>query len=676
MTIFVRGCNPIWSLVDLTGHQFDDTFYMFVLENTIPYIPSTVYHDVSGTIPWNNPIQFLANGTLPVDIYWNPDLVYRLEFRQGDTQTDPLIYEVNNYTPGGSGITPVDTSAIASDNQVTNPQFSLISFASPYSQTSITDPDPIEVAPGWFLKLAGTGNVALERVALTATQANETNAPYALRITLSGSWSASPYLYQRFNENGMLWSTFTRSRYVASSITAKVDGAPQSILAQLYDSMGTALTTVLDDTTLNGTYNEYTGTGLMPSTTNTNTPPAAYIEYRLFLPTSIDVYVTSIQLVSTLSNFHVQYIQETIERQQDHTFHYYLDSLLQQQKQSVLTGWDFGLNPWQFSSATSTNLPTFGYIADQTIMFQQAYVASAAGNNIATNRGSLAQNYGFKVTAVTATNQFAMIQYIDPTSIRTGWGKTFSSMVKLVAQLQGTVSLKMRLIYRASLPSPISQTEPIASWAPLGQPVYAAGWTAISPANDPTYVLTNGSSTLKFEGFELPVSTNASMTLGIVIYTTTPMTQTGTADNIVFNSVSLVQNDFAIETPALSFDETLRRCQFYYRKSFLVGTVPTTNVGAGTGESVGTQVAAAGIVAQGPVIRFDYPMRGTPGVTLFNPLAANNEIRDTSTGTNWVGSGPVDITALGFVAIGTTPGGSALGNGSSVHWFANAVLGE
>jgi len=55
-------------MVDLTAHAFDDTFYMFVLENTIPYIPATVYHQPDGT-PWTNPIRFLANGTLPVDIF-------------------------------------------------------------------------------------------------------------------------------------------------------------------------------------------------------------------------------------------------------------------------------------------------------------------------------------------------------------------------------------------------------------------------------------------------------------------------------------------------------------------------------------------------------------------------------------------------------------------------------
>ncbi len=578
MAIYVRGSNPIWSMVDLTGHQFDDTFYMFVLENTLPYIPATVYHTPSG-IPWTQPIQFLANGTLPVDIFWDPDKVYRLEFRQGNTQSDPLIYEVDNYFPGSGGDIPVDTTAIATDNQITNPQFSLISFNSPFSLTA-TNPDPIEVAPGWFLNLTGTGTVTLTRVALTSTQPTASNAPYALRITLTGTWTGTPYLSQRFNENGMLWSTFNQPRYVSNSITARVEGAIQNISAQLVDSMGTPLTTVLNSTPITDSYNEYDDHGLMPVTTNTDTPPDAWIEYRLFLPTTVDIFLTSIQLVTSNSINNFQYIQDTIERQQDYTFHYYRESLLRQQKECVLTGWDFGLNPWQFYNVGSTNLATFGYTADQTIMVQQAYVASASGNNISTTRGSVAQNYGFLVGAQAATNQFAMIQYIDPATIRTGWGGVFSSLVKLVAQLQNpalALRLKMKLIYRSGLPPTLSQTQPIASWAASGEPVFAAGWTAITSNNDPVYNIVNGANTLLFEGFELPLSNNANMTLGIVIYTLDSMLSSGTPDNMLFNKVSLVQNDFAIDTQSLTFDETLRRCEYYYEKSYNVDTPLFTN---------------------------------------------------------------------------------------------------
>ncbi len=318
MTLGVRGFNPIWSEVDLQGNLFDDTFYLFVLENTIPYIPADVYHDPNLNTIWMNPIQFLANGTLPVDIYFETGVAYRLEFRQGPTQADPLIYEVNNYMPGTGGSTPVDTVAITSSNQITNPQFSLISFTSPFTFTG-TDPDPIHVAPGWYLEVAGTGNITIAQVPLEVTTKNPSNAPYALQLTLSGWNEGSVFLRQRFVQNGMLWANKT----VSSAITAQLIGLPQSISATLVDSNDSLLATVLPaTTTVNQAWNEFTGHDSLPDTTNPDTPPAAYIDYLLALPSTIDILVTSIQLVVQDINDESEpaFDQDSINRQIDHTY--------------------------------------------------------------------------------------------------------------------------------------------------------------------------------------------------------------------------------------------------------------------------------------------------------------------------------------------------------------------
>ena len=105
VTAFIRGSNPIWSMVDLNGKQFDDTFYLYVLTDSIPYIPATVYQDDSGLIPWTFPIQFLGNGTLPQNIFFANNTFYRLEIRQNvgplpRSQNDPLIYLIPDYNPG------------------------------------------------------------------------------------------------------------------------------------------------------------------------------------------------------------------------------------------------------------------------------------------------------------------------------------------------------------------------------------------------------------------------------------------------------------------------------------------------------------------------------------------------------------------------------------------------
>jgi hypothetical protein len=311
----VRGSNPIWFEVDLTAHAFDDTFYLFVLNNEIPYQPLNVWQDPFGNVIWSNPIRFLANGTLPNNIYYDPDTVYRLEFRQGPTQQDPLIYLVENYVPGASGETPIVDTTFATDNQISNPQFALINFTSPLTLNSISS-QIIKVAPDWFLHLTGSGNVTLTQVLLNSTAQDPTNASYALQIQLSGSWTQA-FLSQRFNQNGILWS----NTFVSSSITALSGNAPQNISAKIVDSQGNTLTSVLPTTALTETFNEYVGVGQIFSSANTDFPPGAYIEYQLSLPTNCNVTLTSFQLISGDTEITYPYEQTTIQRQIDQTYH-------------------------------------------------------------------------------------------------------------------------------------------------------------------------------------------------------------------------------------------------------------------------------------------------------------------------------------------------------------------
>lgn len=671
----VRSFDPVWVNFDLTGNLFDDTFFLFVLNNTFPYVPATVYHDLNGTIPWNNPIQFLANGTLPVDIYWDPNVVYRLEFRKGNTQNDPLIYLVPNYIAGGgSGPTPPAGNSLLSSNQMTNQQFSIVSF-NPPTTFAVSGPQDIQVAPGWVLSVTGTGNAILDIVPLndSAPDITPTNAPYALNVEFSGTVTGT--LKQRFNQNGSLWGNKT----VSSSITAKVDATPVTISAVLVDSNSTQMGIVLPATVLSTTFTEYTGFSNLAGTTNPDFPPAAWVEYQLILPVNTNVYVSSFQLVSgAVPDLTVKYGEETVERQVDHAFHYYANSLLIMPKSSLLAGWAFGLNPWQFTSTTPANVSVNGYIADQTLIVQQNYVASASGNNISAGRASFTQNYGFIVTAVTALNQFGIIQYIDPTTIRPYWGNKLSALATLSA-LKKTPSnnlrLKARLLYRASLPPTISQTEPVATWTAGGEPVYAAGWTAIAPLNDPAYNLTNGANQVKFESFQLPASSNANMTLALVLYTVDSMDSTGTPDNIVFNNVSLTPNDFAVDCNVLTFDEELNRCRYYFQKSFPQGTLPAS--GAGLSGSVVFVISTPNPnLCVGPIVRFDTPMRGTPIITSYNPNGAGGQIfSNGAVPGDWTGTTAQIISSIGFYTGGVPNVGAVNGEACLVHYTAAAILG-
>lgn len=682
MALCVRGFNPVWLFVDLQGNVLDDRYYMFVLENTIPYIPAVVYHYPDFTGPWTQPIRFLGNGTLPTDIFFDNSQLYRLEIRMGPTQSAPLIYVINDYSPGGSGSNPpTPTVTFSSSNQITNPQFSLVSFSGIFSLTGTTNPAPIEVGPGWFLELIGTGNVELEQVSLNDLNENPSNAPYLLRIKVSGWSDNGVTLRQRLQQNGMLWA----NKIVSSAITTRVEGVPQSLTADLFDSNGTPLGQVLMVDALSSDLTEYTGHAQLLETTNPDFPPSAYIDYRLNINSNIEIFVSSFQLIVQDQPIEFSYEQDTIDRQIDHTFHYYKDSILMIPKDSILTGWNFGLNPWQFSPTADTVLPTFGYTTDQTIVVQQNYVSTTTTNNVQIGRADATKNYGFKVTAFSANNQFAIIQYLDPTDIRPYWNQILSCLIKLNAQKQSsnTLRVKMRLIYRNSLPPILAQNEPISTWTSGQDPVFSGGWTAIAPLNDPTYNLSSGDNILSFDGINLSpsITITDNMTLGIVIYTLNNMVSTGTPDNIVFNDISLVPNRFSIASNPTTFNESLIKCQYHYRKSFPVSVLPANFVGQLGASYLSISINSTTRVGTGPSPEFDYPMRAIPSITLFNPGPSSpftGAIYNFTTSSPWSPSTVVTntISVRGFATTGTAPISSNQGDLSGVHWTAAALLGR
>lgn len=692
-TLLVRGSNPVWSFVDLTGHQFDDTFYMWVLQNDIPYFPATVWEDISGNVPWTQPIQFLANGTLPIDIFWDPNVVYRLEFRQhidpltSPTQADPLIYLVENYSPGGSGSTP-SASGIITENQIANPQFSEITFDSPYTITAATD-ITLEVAPGWILELTGTGNLSLERIALTSTLTNPTNAPYALRITLSGWHSPGVKLIQRFAENGMLWaSTPGHTRYVSSSVTARVEGDPAFISAQLVDSMSTVLQTILPSTQLNGSFNEYKGFGVMPVTTNTNTPPAAWIEYQMLLPSTVDIYLTSFQVIQSEIAGNFEYEQNSIDRQIDHLFHYWKPKLAFKPLPSYLTGWDFPLNPAQFYGRTVTPKAVGAnkafYAWDQTLVFQTVDNSVAVGNSTF-GGGSLAL-----ALQPTTDMQAAIMQYLPAPIAVNMLLNRLCSMVTCGANVPVTATITLWYTTNVSLPTlpAVFFTGLDANGLPTG---VIGGWSKVprGPANiygDAKFTIpavpntTNeGYGQIGISGWNLDNFATASTAtyFAIVIGTATIVSGFNT---VGFKSVSLQSGDISTIPAPQTPDEVLRECQYYFQKSFLPATAPAQNAGFGTGEEYSIQNAPAGSVSGiGPIVRFSTPMNHTPFVTLYNPIAANGEIA-TQTFGSWSSSLPSAgnqtlVTVNGFPTRGTTPLLSGIGNLIMVHWTASALLG-
>lgn len=616
--MFIRGTNPIWLVADLTGHLVDDSYWMFVLENEIPYIPASVYHDPDTmATPWTNPINFLANGTLPVDIYWDPGTssdpkTYRIEIRRGNTQSAPLIYLIENYVPGEGGgeINPTDIG-FTTDNQITNPQFSIVNFVSPFSLTATVATD-IQIGPGWVLSLttSGTGTVVLSQVPLNsaALTKNPSNAPYALRLTLSG-WT-DVKLKQRFTQNGMLWA----NQFVSSNITARSDDANALISARLVSSLGTVLGTVLHNTSVGGLFTEYSDGDQLDDTINTNIPPSAWIEYQLQLQNNVDIYITSIQLI--VSNFAIKpvYEQDSIERQIDHTFHYYEPQLAFKPIPSILTAWDFTLNPNQINGTPINSTPK--YLWDQTI------AQSIKGNLVATKNSAFK---GLSIVNASANESFFLMQYLtSPKSVETiisqlsvningfSVANSVTATVQLfVTKNSGTIPILPTLIGNLNDGTSTGNAEFTLT--------DTTGWQEIplTPGYDQSKELSDTEDTyfIGFDGSAFFSSLNTAPSFCIVVSFFVPTINTV----MYFNSISLVPGEIPTRPAPQTTDEVIRECFYYYEKS-AIGTFASTANSLFLNQAATFSIPGNGMSVYASPFTIDYKVnkRTTPTVVLYS----------------------------------------------------------
>ena len=130
---------------------------------------------------------------------------------------------------------------------------------------------------------------------------------------------------------------------------------------------------------------------------------------------------------------------------------------------------------------------------------------------------------------------------------------------------------------------------------------------------------------------------------------------------------------------ATSFDyrpygTELQLCQRYYEKSFNIETAPIQNGGTVGVFGMAQIVGASTSLIMGH-LSYKVTKRTTPGtITLYNPSAANAQIRNSSGSLDWSSSSVQNSGASGVVINGTTAAGSTAGQSATVHWTADAEL--
>lgn len=146
-------------------------------------------------------------------------------------------------------------------------------------------------------------------------------------------------------------------------------------------------------------------------------------------------------------------------------------------------------------------------------------------------------------------------------------------------------------------------------------------------------------------------------------------------DYIDITAVQLEIGTSATPYIAKSELQTRLECMRYYEKSFIFSVGPAQNVGLNTNETRFNQVVGASTTQGVFTINYLVPKRintlGTATITLYNPAAANAQIRNVTGGTDWSATTASNPTDTGFQISGTSPAGSAAGASAAIHWTAD-----
>lgn len=518
------------------------------------------------------PYLWLFDGT-PTATTNTTDLYYITVYAANPPIGDGSLQFTQGAWPGPNNNAAASTTSLGELNQAMNPQFVQSFLAGTTATTiSVTGGNTVTaIAPDWNLVTTGTGTITIQQKPITAT-AVPGNAPFSLSFSAWTGSISQALLQQPITQSpNILAGNFVNGSMVVSS----ANSVPLSFTMNLISPAALSTLIVTGSSTASSSYTTIQKSVQLPAAVSSS---AGDSTLSITLPVNTLFEITSIQLIEVPSvTTEPAFIQQSTPIQLNNLFHYYQYELITRPKQSILVGWNFPLNPWQFTTTAATTFAGTGaYIADQTILSCQN------ASSLQTLRTSTAA-FGVKSVSGQAQGQWAITQYIDTMTIAPYWSNILSSLVRAnITTTTGTLfQFKLRLLYRSDSPT---QVDPISAWNAVGtDPAYAAGWTAIKPLNDPIYTLSSAiSADFSFDSFQMPAVPGAQGMIAIILISNSLLNSTATTDTISFDRISLVPNRFAVDSPPQTFDEVFSQCEFYYERSYELGiaTGTTTTSGA------------------------------------------------------------------------------------------------
>ncbi len=582
----------------------------------------------------------LDNPTIPYFYPYDADGNVELYYIRVTSSTDvpQFTRQAQPYITGGGDSTV--TSAF--ENEISNPQFSEVLFDTQTAATYVysfnaVSQEVVPLAPDWDLVVTspGAGTVTVSQITPVGSLNILTNPGTILSITSAGLTRLR--LRQRLYGSPNLWG----SGNLAASFVAKTFSGSSTALTLYYSqSDGTVVDQVLVSATLpsSGEYEAYPGSAAIPASDSTQDFPDAYVDIEFDIPLSIQVAITSVMIAMTGEAIvdNIIYDQETQNRQIDHLFHYYKPQLEFKPIPSLLTAWDFPMNPAQIGetagvlSSTVTMTTTAAYVWDQTI-------TKTVVGNIAVVRSSVFG--GFQATTANNGEAFYMAQYLDGNQAKEILGNRLAVNIQAFrSQTGGAVTCKVDLFCAPStasfpvLPFGLGNigaagdfTLTAANWVeiPRGNEGVASG--TLSTVTTADYTSVNDAVDLKFNGWELDTSADIADVNKFAIVVTFSCPTTGTV--VTAQSIGLMKGDIATRPAPQTPNAVLVDCQYYYEKTYAPSITPGTTSAGGClyAEQLGAHSGGNNLVyprgfgwpfkapkrTTAPVIQFYSPVSGT-----------------------------------------------------------------
>lgn len=616
-----------------------------------------------------NPLQLSSVGTF-LDENGNDIVIYMYPYQGYPTDAVPSgIAELYYFTvtdsngvlqfsreayPGPVADSNPASSFEPTENLLSNPQFALVNFT-PSSYTYNVSGSSVvsNLAPDWSLITNGTGTVTIMQVAATADIPS--NAPYWLDIVsagLSGPLLIRQRLYHspRLLENGFVSGYFVAACPTAAAIPLSLTFVPSNGLTSSYTIASGSTTTDLGFNSISGV--------VKITENNPDSGAVGYVDIILNIPQNTHVQITSIQICGVEnSTSGLGWIETPVPRQIDHLFNYYNPLLQFKPIPSMLTGWDFPLNPAQFGS-TKTVTTTPAYIWDQTIM-------ASATNNVNITKGST----GAMVATTTGNNEgFYILQYLEGYEAVQTTLSNLSSQITAYGVNASNVTMNVYLFYSAgtgipTLPTSLGTISTAGvftltiggTWAPITTTVATTTILPLNTVNFPFNInLWNGKAN---------IATGVGV-FGMVVSFGAPTSGT----TISINYVSLNQGDIATRPAPQTFDEVLRECEYYYEKSYNNTDIPGTTITAtGVKYAINEIFNAATpqdtLYLQSFSQDFATSKRTNPLITFYSP---------TSASPNLLNAGMLRNGAYLPAATGTNPNNYAIPGTSPINYTVTA----